>query len=85
MSLQRRIRRFRAIHVAELPAGWLGKPHALQQAYEASSGEWLLFTDADVRFKPDVVRRAIAMATERKLDHLRYSATWRWWASGKRC
>jgi glycosyltransferase involved in cell wall biosynthesis len=62
--------RFRAIHVAELPAGWLGKPHALQQAYEASSGEWLLFTDADVRFKTDVLRRAITMATERKLDHL---------------
>lgn len=62
--------RFRAIHIAELPAGWLGKPHALQQAYEASSGEWLLFTDADVRFKPDVVRRAIALMTERKLDHL---------------
>ncbi len=47
--------RFRAIHVKELPAGWLGKPHALQQAYEASSGEWLLFTDADVRFKVDVL------------------------------
>jgi glycosyltransferase involved in cell wall biosynthesis len=62
--------RFRAIHVKELPAGWLGKPHALQQAYEASSGEWLLFTDADVRFKTDVLRRAITMATERKLDHL---------------
>jgi glycosyltransferase involved in cell wall biosynthesis len=62
--------RFRAIHVVELPAGWLGKPHALQQAYEASSGEWLLFTDADVRFKTDVLRRAITMATERKLDHL---------------
>jgi glycosyltransferase involved in cell wall biosynthesis len=62
--------RFRAIHVKELPAGWLGKPHALQQAYEASSGEWLLFTDADVRFKVDVLRRAITMATERKLDHL---------------
>jgi len=62
--------RFRAIHVKELPAGWLGKPHALQQAYEASSGEWLLFTDADVRFKVDVLRRAMTMATERKLDHL---------------
>src|SRR5438445_3754025 len=47
----------RVVHVAELPAGWLGKPHALQKAYEASTGEWLLFTDADVRFKPDVLRR----------------------------
>jgi glycosyltransferase involved in cell wall biosynthesis len=62
--------RFRAIHVKELPAGWLGKPHALQQAYEASSGEWLLFTDADVRFKSDVLRRAMTMISERKLDHL---------------
>jgi glycosyltransferase involved in cell wall biosynthesis len=62
--------RFRAIHVQELPAGWLGKPHALQQAFEASSGEWLLFTDADVRFKTDVLRRAITMVTERNLDHL---------------
>lgn len=61
---------FRALHVKDLPAGWLGKPHALQQAYEVSSGEWLLFTDADVRFKVDALRRAITMATERKLDHL---------------
>jgi glycosyltransferase involved in cell wall biosynthesis len=62
--------RFRAIHVADLPAGWLGKPHALQQAYEASSGEWLLFTDADVRFKTDVLRRAMTMIAERNFDHL---------------
>jgi len=62
--------RFRAIHVKELPSGWLGKPHALQQGYEASSGEWLLFTDADVRFKTDVLRRAMTMVTVRKLDHL---------------
>jgi len=62
--------RFRAIHVTELPDGWLGKPHALQNGYEASSGEWLLFTDADVRFKPDVLMRAVRIAKERKLDHL---------------
>jgi glycosyltransferase involved in cell wall biosynthesis len=62
--------RFRAVHVSELPSGWLGKPHALQKAYEASTGEWLLFTDADVRFKPDVLRRTVTVAAERKLDHL---------------
>jgi glycosyltransferase involved in cell wall biosynthesis len=62
--------RFRAMHVKELPSGWLGKPHALQQAYEASTGEWLLFTDADVRFKVDALRRAMAMIAECQLDHL---------------
>ncbi len=62
--------RFRVVHVSELPRGWLGKPHALQKAYENSRGEWLLFTDADVRFVPDVLRRAVTLARERKLDHL---------------
>jgi glycosyltransferase involved in cell wall biosynthesis len=62
--------RFRAVHISELPSGWLGKPHALQKAYEASTGEWLLFTDADVRFTPDVLRRAVKLAKDRNLDHL---------------
>lgn len=62
--------RLRVVHVGKLPAGWLGKPHALQRAYETSTGEWLVFTDADVRFKPEVLRRAVSLARERKLDHL---------------
>ena len=62
--------RLRVVHVDRLPEGWLGKPHGLQKAYEASSGEWLLFTDADVRFKPDVLRRAVSLVKGRKLDHL---------------
>src|SRR5271165_151479 len=62
--------RFRVVHVAELPAGWLGKPHALQRAYEASSGEWLVFTDADVRFASDVLRRSVTIARDKKLQHL---------------
>jgi glycosyltransferase involved in cell wall biosynthesis len=62
--------RLRVVHVEDLPPGWLGKPHALQKAYEAANGEWLVFTDADVRFKPDVLRRAIALAKRQKLDHL---------------
>ena len=62
--------RLRAVHVTELPPGWLGKPRALQKGFEISTGDWLLFTDADVRFKPDVLRRAITLGSERKLDHL---------------
>lgn len=61
--------RFRALHLKELPPGWLGKPHALQKAFEVSTGEWLLFTDADVRFAPDCLRRAVCLAAERGLDH----------------
>ena len=62
--------RLKPLHLRELPKGWLGKPHALQKGYEVSSGEWLLFTDADVRFHPDVLRRAVTMTRERKVDHL---------------
>jgi glycosyltransferase involved in cell wall biosynthesis len=62
--------RLRVVHVRELPPGWLGKPHALQKSFEVSTGDWLLFTDADVRFKPDVLRRAVTLAKQRNLDHL---------------
>ena len=61
---------FRAVHVTELPPGWLGKPHALQKAYEVSTGEWLLFTDADVKFEASVLRRVVALAARDKVDHL---------------
>jgi glycosyltransferase involved in cell wall biosynthesis len=62
--------RLRVAHIDSLPAGWLGKTHALQTGYERSTGEWLLFTDADVRFSPDVVRRSVSLMNERRLDHL---------------
>jgi len=58
------------VHVRELPPGWLGKPHALQKAYAASSGEWLVFTDADVKFQPDALRKVVSLVSGRKLDHL---------------
>jgi glycosyltransferase involved in cell wall biosynthesis len=60
----------RVVHLKDLPAGWLGKPHALQNAYENSSGEWLVFTDADVKFKPDALRRVATLVRVRGLDHL---------------
>jgi GT2 family glycosyltransferase len=60
----------KVIDVADLPSGWLGKPHALVAGFEKSQGEWLVFTDADVHFAPDVLRRALSLATERQWDHL---------------
>ena len=62
--------RLKVVHVTSLPAGWLGKPHGLQAAFEHSTGDWLVFTDADVRFDPDVLRITIALAEERHWDHL---------------
>ena len=62
--------RVRVVNLAVLPEGWLGKPHALEQGFAVSTGEWLLFTDADVRFRSDSIRRAMAMAAWARLDHL---------------
>jgi GT2 family glycosyltransferase len=62
--------RLKVIHVDTLPSGWLGKPHAMWTAGLASTGDWLLFTDADVHFKPDAVRRAIAYAEAEPADHM---------------
>jgi glycosyltransferase involved in cell wall biosynthesis len=62
--------RLKVIHVAELPPGWLGKPHALEAAYKAATGDWLVFTDADVRFAPDLLHRVLAIAQQQRLDHL---------------
>ena len=62
--------RLKVIDIANLPAGWLGKPHALVAGFEQSKGDWLVFTDADVHFAPDVLRRAVALAQERQWDHL---------------
>ena len=62
--------RLKVVHISELPPGWLGKPHALQTAYSQATGEWLVFTDADVRFSPDLLRRTLALALREKWDHL---------------
>ena len=60
----------RVIHHTELPAGWLGKTHAMWTAAKQASGDWLLFTDADVLFKPDSLRRALAYAEAEPADHV---------------
>ena len=62
--------RLKYVRIDSLPAGWLGKPHALQQAFELCKGEWIVFTDADVHFSPDLLRRSVALAKREGWDHL---------------
>jgi hypothetical protein len=66
----RRDSRLRVTHISELPPGWLGKPHALNEAARVATGDWLLFTDADVYFAPDALRRSMALAKQKRWDHL---------------
>jgi len=60
----------RVIHIESLPSGWLGKTHAMWTAAKQATGNWLLFTDADVLFKPDSLRRALAYAEAEPADHV---------------
>lgn len=57
-------------HIPSLRPGWLGKNHALHRGAQRATGRWILFTDADVHFRSDALRRAIAHAEAAQLDHL---------------
>jgi glycosyltransferase involved in cell wall biosynthesis len=62
--------RLKVLHVTELPPGWLGKTHAMWRAGKEAMGDWLLFTDADVVFREDALRRAVAYAERETADHV---------------
>jgi cellulose synthase/poly-beta-1,6-N-acetylglucosamine synthase-like glycosyltransferase len=62
--------RLRVIQVTELPAGWLGKNHALWAGARAAAGDLLLFSDADIVMEPTVLSRAVSYLLEQRADHL---------------
>jgi chlorobactene glucosyltransferase len=62
--------RLRTIRGESLPDGWLGKPWACYQLWQASDGELLLFTDADTRHAPQSVRDAVAALSAEGADLL---------------
>lgn len=62
--------RVRPVHVSQLPAGWLGKNHAVQAGAEQADGDYLLLTDADVYMEPETLRRAVDFARQRDADHV---------------
>ena len=69
-ALAARDPRLKVDHIATLPPGWLGKTHALHHGAGRATGEWILFTDADIHFERDVLRRAVAQAEADRLDLL---------------
>jgi glycosyltransferase involved in cell wall biosynthesis len=62
--------RLKIIHIRQLPPRWLGKTHAMWTAAKEATGDWILFTDADVFFRRDALRRAICYAEQEKADHV---------------
>jgi glycosyltransferase involved in cell wall biosynthesis len=64
----------RVVDGIEPPPDWLGKPHALDAGAKTARamrpGDWLLFSDADVVFAPDLLARALAHAGKHRLDFL---------------
>src|SRR6266536_679339 len=74
--------RLRVIEGEQPPAGWLGKPYAMQQAFNHARGEWILATDADMIFDKAALRTAVDSTLEGKGDamtlipHFEVSSFW---------
>jgi hypothetical protein len=58
------------VRVEELPENWLGKCHACYMGAALATGEWILFTDADVWLRPDTIIRAVLLANRESADHV---------------
>ena len=63
--------RVRLLTGAELPPGWLGKPHACHQLASAATGaDVLVFVDADVVLAPGAVAAAVALLRRARVQLL---------------
>ncbi|RXK80961.1 glycosyltransferase [Filimonas effusa] len=56
--------------ITTLPAGWLGKNHALYTGAGRSQADWILFTDADVIYHPETLSRAMNFVLTRGIDNV---------------
>lgn len=66
------------VTIDKLEENWLGKCHALHIGVAKATGEWLLFTDADVAFDTDVIRRSVKAAEQTQADHFVLFPQLRW-------
>jgi chlorobactene glucosyltransferase len=81
-GLCREIPQLRTLRLDSLPAGWIGKTHAASAGAENTTGEWLLFTDADTEHLPGSLEAMLLRAWEEKAGLLSLSPgqqTLTWW------
>jgi len=69
-ALAQKDKRVKAVHIEHLPDKWLGKVHALHTGAQHATGEWLMFTDADVFFQQGTLRKALDHSIHENADHL---------------
>ena len=67
--------RITLIEIDDCPKDWAGKCNAGKIGAAKATGDWLLFTDADTDFDPQLVRCAVASATKRKASLLSILST----------
>lgn len=65
--------KLKTLQITSIPDDWLGKNYALHNAAQEATGEWLLFTDADVEFAPTAVATALEYAVATNTEHLALS------------
>lgn len=68
--LARENARLRVLHDPKLPEGWLGKLNAMHQGAKLARGEFILFCDADIVFRPGCLALALAAARAHGYDFL---------------
>jgi len=62
--------RIRLINSDGLPNGWLGKNYACHSLSKQATGDFLLFLDADVRIKTDLITKTLLFAKKHNLGLL---------------
>lgn len=60
--------RVRTVEGAALPDGWVGKPWACWQGYNAARGDVLVFTDADTHHAPLLLAHAVGALQANQAD-----------------